>query len=117
MRVHGPFVSDEEVEGIAAYVRQQAPAAYLPGITDLDDADAIEEPAARGEELYERAVGIVRREGKPSTSTLQRRLAIGYSRAASLIERMERERVIGPAAEDGRRRVLHGLEPPVRAAS
>jgi len=117
MRVHGPFVSDEEVEGIASYLRQQAPAAYVPGITELGDADAAEEPAAaaRNEELYERAVGLVRREGKPSTSYLQRRLSIGYSRAASLIERMERERVIGPAADGGRRRV--GLEPPVRAAS
>jgi S-DNA-T family DNA segregation ATPase FtsK/SpoIIIE len=119
MRVHGPFVSDEEVEGIAAYLRQQAPAAYLPGITELDDTDAAEEPAAaaRSEELYERAVGIVRREGKPSTSYLQRRLSIGYSRAAGLIERMEREQVIGPVTEGGRRRVVNGLEAAVRAAS
>jgi DNA segregation ATPase FtsK/SpoIIIE, S-DNA-T family len=119
MRVHGPFVSDEEVEGIAAYLRQQAPAGYVPGIGELGEADAAEQPAAaaHSQELYERAVSIVRREGRPSTSYLQRRLTIGYSRAASLIERMERERVIGPAAEGGRRQVLLELEPPVRAAS
>jgi S-DNA-T family DNA segregation ATPase FtsK/SpoIIIE len=56
------------------------------------------------------------RDGKPSTSYLQRRLAIGYNRAASLIERMERERVIGPAAEGGRRQILLSAAPAARAA-
>jgi DNA segregation ATPase FtsK/SpoIIIE, S-DNA-T family len=59
----------------------------------------------------------VMRDGKPSTSYLQRRLSIGYNRAASLLERMERERVIGAAADGGRRRILLGDGPPVRAAS
>ena len=119
LRVHGPFVADEEVEGIASFLRQQGPACYLSGVTDLPEADGPEDAArgARGEALYDRAVDIVIRDGKPSTSYLQRRLSIGYNRAASLIERMERERVIAPAEDGGRRRAVLGLEPPVRAAS
>jgi DNA segregation ATPase FtsK/SpoIIIE, S-DNA-T family len=110
MRVHGPFVSDEEVEGIAAHLRAQANPSYIAGVTDLPESDAgeVADPTQRSEELYDRAVGIVMRDGKPSTSYLQRRLSIGYNRAASLIERMERERVIGPAAEGGRRQILLG---------
>jgi DNA segregation ATPase FtsK/SpoIIIE, S-DNA-T family len=118
MRVHGPFVSDEEVEGIAAHLRKAGTPSYVAGITDLAEPDAADvvDAAQRGEELYDRAVGIVMRDGKPSTSYLQRRLSIGYNRAASLIERMERERVIGPAAESGRRQILLGPPAPARAA-
>src|SRR5262245_54831828 len=118
MRVHGPFVSDEEVEGIAAHLRAQATPAYIAGVTDLPDSDGAEVAAAaqRSEELYDRAVGIVMRDGKPSTSYLQRRLSIGYNRAASLIERMERERVIGPAADGGGRQILLGAMQGARAA-
>jgi len=118
MRVHGPFVSDEEVEGIAAHLRGAGTPSYVAGITDLPEPDAADvvDAAQRGEELYDRAVGIVMRDGKPSTSYLQRRLSIGYNRAASLIERMERERVIGPAAEGGRRQILLSTPTPARAA-
>jgi S-DNA-T family DNA segregation ATPase FtsK/SpoIIIE len=118
MRVHGPFVSDEEVEGIAAHLRAQASPSYLAGVTDLpqSDAEEVADAALRSEELYDRAVGIVMRDGKPSTSYLQRRLSIGYNRAASLIERMERERVIGPAAEGGRRQILLGAAAAARVA-
>jgi S-DNA-T family DNA segregation ATPase FtsK/SpoIIIE len=117
LRVHGPFVSDEEVDGIATYLRQQASPSYIPGVTDPPAAEpAAAEPTATSEELYDRAIGIVLRDGKPSTSYLQRRLAIGYNRAAGLIERMERERVIGPAAEGGRRQILLGEQPLRRAA-
>jgi DNA segregation ATPase FtsK/SpoIIIE, S-DNA-T family len=118
MRVHGPFVSDEEVEGIATHLRAQASPSYIAGVTDLPESDAgeVADAAQRSEELYDRAVGIVMRDGKPSTSYLQRRLSIGYNRAASLIERMERERVIGPAAEGGRRQVLLGAAAAARAA-
>jgi S-DNA-T family DNA segregation ATPase FtsK/SpoIIIE len=118
MRVHGPFVSDEEVEGIAAHLRGLGSPSYIAGITDLPEPEATDvvDGAQRGEELYDRAVGIVMRDGKPSTSYLQRRLSIGYNRAASLIERMERERVIGPAAEGGRRQILLGGPAPARAA-
>jgi DNA segregation ATPase FtsK/SpoIIIE, S-DNA-T family len=118
MRVHGPFVSDVEVEGIAAHLRGLGSPSYIAGITDLPEPEATDvvDGVQRGEELYDRAVGIVMRDGKPSTSYLQRRLAIGYNRAASLIERMERERVIGPAAEGGRRQVLLASPAPARAA-
>jgi S-DNA-T family DNA segregation ATPase FtsK/SpoIIIE len=118
MRVHGPFVSDEEVEGVVAHLRGAATPSYIAGITDLPEPEAADggEVAQRGEELYDRAVGIVMREGKPSTSHLQRRLSIGYNRAASLIERMERERVIGPAADGGRRQILLAAPAAARAA-
>ena len=118
MRVHGPFVSDEEVEGMAAYLREQSKPSYIPGITDLPADDTAEplDGAPQTEALYDRAVGIVVRDGKPSISYLQRRLSIGYNRAASLIERMEREGVIGPAADGGRRQILLGLQAPARQA-
>ncbi len=106
-RIHGPFVSDDEVEAIVASLRavgepryvdilgQHAPRAAVPaGRTDGDD------------DLYEKAVAIVLRDRKASTSYLQRRLAIGYNRAADLIERMERQGIITPAAGSARRDVL-----------
>jgi DNA segregation ATPase FtsK/SpoIIIE, S-DNA-T family len=115
MRVHGPFVSDEEVEGMAAYLREQGTPCYIPGITDLPEEEAETlDGAQQTEALYDRAVGIVVRDGKPSISYLQRRLSIGYNRAAGLIERMEREGVIGPAADGGRRQILLGLPAPAR---
>ena len=110
LRVHGPFVSDEEVEGVARYLSEQGSPRYVPGITDTPDADEAElEPAdARdgGADLYARAIAIVRDERKASTSYLQRRLGIGYNRAADLIERMEREAVISAPGYQGRRQIL-----------
>ena len=113
LRVHGPFVSDEEVERIAAYLRDQGEPRYIEGVTDLrdpDDAEEVASPAGRGgrsaaEALYERAIGIVLNEQKASASHLQRRLAIGYNRAADLIERMEREGVVSTPGSGGRRQV------------
>jgi DNA segregation ATPase FtsK/SpoIIIE, S-DNA-T family len=109
LRVHGAFVSDDEVEGVAAYLRDQGPPRYIDGITEPRN----EQPAldARGfgsadEDLYARAVAIVRRDQKASTSYLQRRLLVGYNRAADLMERMEREGVVGAAGYNGRRQVL-----------
>jgi S-DNA-T family DNA segregation ATPase FtsK/SpoIIIE len=111
MRVHGPFVSDEEVERVAAYLRDQGEPRYVDGITDVprpdeetDAGDRRAGPAAS--ELYQRAVDIVLRERKASTSYLQRRLTIGYNRAADLIERMEREGIVSEAGFRGRRQVL-----------
>jgi len=117
-RVHGALVSDDEVEGIAARLRAEGAPAYVGGITDpiAPEAAAPANATQRAEELYDRAVGIVMRDGKPSTSYLQRRLAIGYNRAASLIERMEREQVIGPVGDGGRRQILLGPPTSVRAA-
>ncbi|HEY5829590.1 MAG TPA: FtsK/SpoIIIE domain-containing protein, partial [Hyphomicrobiaceae bacterium] len=109
LRVHGAFVSDDEVEGVAAYLRDQGPPRYIDGITETRS----EQPAldARGgatadEDLYARAVAIVRRDQKASTSYLQRRLLVGYNRAADLMERMEREGVVSAAGYNGRRQVV-----------
>ena len=96
-RVHGPFVSDNEVEEIVAYLKTQGSPEYLEAITEEDDEEGnAGGPAGAGnfsdsEDPYDQAVAVVLRDGKASTSYVQRRLGIGYNRAASLIERMEQE--------------------------
>jgi S-DNA-T family DNA segregation ATPase FtsK/SpoIIIE len=112
MRVHGAFVADEEVERIAAYLRDQGEPDYVAGITE-DTAWAEEGTAAGGrgapldrDGLYERAVAIVVTERRVSTSYLQRRLGIGYNRAADLMERMEREGIVSGPGMGGRRQIL-----------
>ncbi|MET0639346.1 MAG: DNA translocase FtsK, partial [Hyphomicrobium sp.] len=108
VRVHGAFVSDEEVVAFADALRQEAAPKYVDGITDTpqpsDVATGIRE--ASDDDLYDRAVAIVLRDGKASTSYIQRRLSIGYNRAADLIERMEREGLISPANSVGKREIL-----------
>jgi S-DNA-T family DNA segregation ATPase FtsK/SpoIIIE len=111
-RVHGPFVSDDEVEEVVKYLRSQGEPAYVDAVTEPDDDDATTpalsaSPASEGERgLYEQAIAVVGREGKASTSFIQRHLNIGYNRAAKLIEQMEKEGVVGPANHVGRRDVL-----------
>jgi S-DNA-T family DNA segregation ATPase FtsK/SpoIIIE len=111
-RVHGPFVSDEEVEKVVAFLREQGEPAYLEEVTEpSDDDNAASLPglsaAGEGERgLYEQAVSVVAREGKASTSFIQRHLNIGYNRAAKLIEQMEKEGIVGPANHVGKREVL-----------
>jgi DNA segregation ATPase FtsK/SpoIIIE, S-DNA-T family len=111
-RVHGPFVSDTEVEEIVSYLKTQGSPQYLDAITaDDDDDDMDGGPAgtsnlADSDDPYDQAVAIVLRDGKASTSYVQRRLGIGYNRAASLIERMEQEGIIGPANHAGKREIL-----------
>jgi S-DNA-T family DNA segregation ATPase FtsK/SpoIIIE len=110
-RVHGPFVSDEEVETLAEYLRAQGEPRYIEGIdTSKASGDAAEVslPADGGEGLYERAVAVVLRDRKASTSYVQRRLSIGYNRAADLIERMEQEGLISAPNQMGRREILMG---------
>ena len=115
-RLHGPFVSDTEVEDVVRHLKSQGAPDYLDSITaDEDDEDA-EMPAGddysgSGDELYDKAVNIVLSDKKASTSYIQRRLAIGYNKAASLIERMEKEGVISPANHSGKREILVGSEP------
>jgi DNA segregation ATPase FtsK/SpoIIIE, S-DNA-T family len=111
-RVHGPFVSDHEVEAVVAFLREQGEPAYLDEVTEPSD----DEPAAlsgsvggntTGENgLYDQAVSLVAREGKASTSFIQRHLQIGYNRAAKLIEQMEKEGVVSQANHVGKREVL-----------
>ncbi len=115
-RVHGPFVADEEVEQIVAHLKTQGLPDYLDSI--LEDEDEEEGGAPSGGkggdtsgleesgDLYDQAVAVVLRDGKASTSYVQRRLGIGYNRAASLIERMEKEGLIGAANHAGKREIL-----------
>ncbi|MBN9057880.1 MAG: DNA translocase FtsK, partial [Rhizobiales bacterium] len=112
-RVHGPFVSDEEVEKIVNHLKLQGRPDYLDAITEDDgEGEMGGDPAASvlgGEEsndLYDKAVAVVLRDRKASTSYIQRRLSIGYNRAASLIERMEKEGLVGPANHAGKREIL-----------
>ncbi len=111
-RVHGPFVSDEEVERVVAFLRDQAEPVYVNDVTEPVDKD--EEPllsgmssASDGEKgLFDQAVDLVAREGKATTSFIQRHLNIGYNRAAKLIEQMEKEGMVGPANHVGKREIL-----------
>ncbi|WP_182086187.1 DNA translocase FtsK [Aureimonas sp. ME7] len=114
-RVHGPFVDDAEVEEVVKHLKAQGTPEYLDAILEDEDEDG--GPASGGSgagggggeeaaDLYDQAVAIVLRDGKASTSYVQRRLQIGYNRAASIIERMEREGIVGAANHAGKREIL-----------
>ena len=112
-RVHGPFVSDQEVEAIVAFLREQGEPHYVDEVTEVDEdaAEALASGALGGNtdaeaSLYDQAVALVTREGKASTSFVQRHLNIGYNRAAKLIEQMEKNGVVGAANHVGKREVL-----------
>lgn len=108
-RLHGPFVSDNEVEDVAAYLRKQGTPDYLEAITEETDDDGsgiFGESGSSGDDMFDQAVAVVARDRKASTSYIQRRLQIGYNRAATLVERMEDEGMIGPADHAGRREIL-----------
>jgi S-DNA-T family DNA segregation ATPase FtsK/SpoIIIE len=110
-RVHGPFVSDGEVETVVRFLKSQGAPQYIPEVTEEEDDDeaAFDAGADPGEdELYEEAVALIARDGKASTSYVQRRLQIGYNRAARLIERMEAQGLVSKADRVGRREVLLG---------
>jgi S-DNA-T family DNA segregation ATPase FtsK/SpoIIIE len=114
-RLHGPFVTDQEVDEVCKHLRAQAEPDYLDLITDDPDGDGdaagFDEGGGSGDDLYDRAVAVVTRDRKASTSYIQRRLQIGYNRAASLIERMEQEGVVSPANHAGKRDILAGPPP------
>ena len=113
-RVHGPFVSDGEVEKIVAHLKSQGRPNYLEDVTREDQADVEDGGAvfdngnfgSPGQDLYDQAVAIVIRDRKASTSYIQRRLQIGYNRAASIMERMEDEGVVGAPNHAGKREIL-----------
>lgn len=116
-RVHGPFVSDENVEEIVSHLKLQGTPQYLEAVTEEDEAaespyDAGLAGGDEGNDLYDKAVAIVLHDKKASTSYVQRRLSIGYNRAASLIERMEQEGLISSANHAGKREILvqNGVE-------
>ncbi|MEO3471297.1 DNA translocase FtsK 4TM domain-containing protein [Roseomonas sp. CAU 1739] len=110
-RVHGPFVSDTEVERVVEFLREQGEPAYIEEVTEEPDEDGMQPGMLGGNtdgeaSLYDQAVALVTREGKASTSFVQRHLNIGYNRAAKLIEQMEKEGVVGAANHVGKREVL-----------
>jgi len=113
-RLHGAFVADREVEDIVSHLKSQGTPEYLDSITSEDDeagAGGFDEDGGfggSGDELYDKAVNVVLADKKASTSYIQRRLSIGYNRAATLIERMEQEGIISPANHAGKREVLVG---------
>jgi DNA segregation ATPase FtsK/SpoIIIE, S-DNA-T family len=117
-RVHGPFVSDNEVEKVVAHIKKQGAPEYLHAITeDNDAAEDDDDPplpspgsmdAEESADFYDRAVNIVLRDRKVSTSYIQRRLSVGYNKAASLVERMEKEGVVSAPNHSGKREILIG---------
>lgn len=112
-RVHGPFVADDEVEKVVRHLKAQGAPEYLEAVTrseeeDEDGAvfDATDMGGGEGNDLFRQAVAIVKRDRKASTSYIQRRLQIGYNRAATLMERMEEEGIIGQPNHAGKREIL-----------
>ncbi len=109
-RVHGPFVSDEEVERVVSFLKARGEPDYIDEITEEEDGplDPLlgEDDPESGDMLYRQAVAVVCRERKASTSFVQRHLQIGYNRAARIIERMEAEGVVSAANHVGKREVL-----------
>ncbi len=116
-RVHGPFVSDEDVEKSVSFLKSQASPDYIDNLTDdgdYGDSEIMSAMFGGGkegssndvDELYDRAVAIVAREGKVSTSFVQRHLQIGYNRAARIVEEMEKQGIISPANATGKREIL-----------
>ncbi|SET50712.1 DNA translocase FtsK [Oceanicella actignis] len=116
-RVHGPFVSDEEVEEIVNHLKAQGEPEYVGGVTEGPDEEAAADidlvlglggESAGDDQLYDQAVAIVARDRKCSTSYIQRKLAIGYNKAARLVEQMEAQGVVSPANKVGKREILIG---------
>ncbi len=116
-RVHGPFVSDEDVEKTTNFLRSQAKPSYIEDVTsedgDFGGSDVMnamfggaDEGGEKVDELYDQAVAVIAREGKVSTSFVQRHLQIGYNRAARIVEEMERQGVISAASSTGKRTIL-----------
>jgi S-DNA-T family DNA segregation ATPase FtsK/SpoIIIE len=113
-RLHAPFVSDDEVEQVVAYLKTQAAPDYVDAVTEdsgedggAGDGFSGGAPGGNsGDEQYDQAVAVVLRDRKVSTSYIQRRLSIGYNKAASLIERMEQEGLISAANHAGKREIL-----------
>jgi S-DNA-T family DNA segregation ATPase FtsK/SpoIIIE len=112
-RIHGPFVTDREVEEVVRFLKTQGTPEYLDAVTEEPDEED-DDPYAlmgsgngsSGDDLYDKALAIVARERKATTSYIQRRLQIGYNRAASLIERMEQDGVVSKPNHKGLREVL-----------
>jgi len=113
-RVHGPFVSDEEVEEVVNHLKSFGPPCYMSGVVEgpddevASDIDAVLGLGGDGgdDQLYDQAVAIVAKDRKCSTSYIQRKLAIGYNKAARLVEQMEEQGIVSAANHVGKREVL-----------
>jgi S-DNA-T family DNA segregation ATPase FtsK/SpoIIIE len=116
-RVHGPFVSDAEVEHVVNHLKSQGRPEYLETVTadeeeelpEVDESPVFDKSgmgAEDGDNLYDEAVKVVLRDKKCSTSYIQRRLGIGYNRAASIVERMEKEGIVGEPNHVGKREII-----------
>ena len=112
LRVHGPYVKTEEVISVVNHLKEQGEPEYLDSVTSSDEeSNSISLGFSEsGDDLYDKAVSIVCREKKASTSFIQRHLQIGYNRAARIIEKMESEGIVSPANHVGRREVLVGKD-------
>ena len=108
VRIHGPYVSESEIEKVNSFLRSQGEPDYIDEITIIRDKDTTsnEETDNEKDELYNKAVEIIKAEGKASTSFLQRKLQIGYNRAARIMEMMEKEGIVGQANHVGKREIL-----------
>ena len=109
IRIHAPFVSDNEIEKVNNFLRSQAEPDYVDEILSFADEKEINENSknqTEKDELYQTAVEIIKSEGKASTSFLQRKLQIGYNRAARIIDMMETDGIVSKANHVGKRDVL-----------
>ena len=108
VRIHNPYVSESEIEKVNSFLRSQGEPNYINEITVVKDNENGNTENIDGEkdELYNKAVDIIKAEGKASTSFLQRKLQIGYNRAARIIEMMEKEGIVGQANHVGKREIL-----------
>ena len=106
--MHGPFVTDEEVETVVSHLKEQGEPEYLTEVTEESEegGDGFSGNMNSGDELYDKAVDLVLREQKASISFIQRHMKIGYNRAATLVEKMEKEGLISSADHVGRRQIL-----------
>ena len=122
-RVHGPFASDEEVEAVVSYLKTLGEPDYAEALSNAIESGELESSSGAGgdgdlpllnlgndaqDDLYQQAISVVLRDKKASTSHVQRRLQIGYNRAANLIDRMEQDGLISPADHVGRRKIIAG---------
>jgi S-DNA-T family DNA segregation ATPase FtsK/SpoIIIE len=107
VRIHGPYVSEKEIERVSTFLRLQGSPTYIEEITKIEEQenDEVVLNSEGKDELYNKAVEIIRGEGKASTSFLQRKLGIGYNRAARIIDQMEEEKIISPANHVGKREI------------
>ena len=108
VRIHGPYVSESEIEKINSFLRSQGKPDYIEEITIVKDEDSYSgsNNDSEKDELYSKALEIIKTERKASTSFLQRKLQIGYNRAARIMEMMEKEGVVGQANHVGKREIL-----------